>query len=57
MIEVFQPVLYVRVPLQARIRLKVLLLVGAAELNRNEMVDLAALGHVAVAMMLAAGMP
>src|SRR5262249_19043104 len=41
-IESFQPVLYVRVPLQARIRLrpKVLLLVGAADLNRNEMVDL-----------------
>jgi len=57
MIEVFQPVLYVRVPLHARIRLrpKVRLFVGAAELNRNEMVDLAALGHVAVAMMLAAG--
>src|SRR5262249_2822562 len=57
MIEVFQPVFYVRVPLQARIRLrpKVRLLVGAAELNRNEMVDLAALGHVAVAMTLAAG--
>src|SRR5262249_32670569 len=56
-IESFQPVLYVCVPLQARIRLrpKVLLLVGAADLNRNEMVDLAALGHVAVAMMLAAG--
>src|SRR5262245_50643312 len=57
MIDVFQPVFYVRVPLQARIRLrpKVRLLVGPAELNRNEMVDLAALGHVAVAMPLAAG--
>src|SRR6516165_1623131 len=55
-IEVFQPVLYVSVPLKARIRLrpKVLLLVGAADLNRNEMIELAALGHVAITMPLAA---